>query len=290
MLKVSSVGIISKEGDSRAKKLARLTAKLLLDNGIEVTSYPNLRMQKVEHVSGVGEIGRSKVDIIITFSGDGTILSLIRSLNSTIPCLCVNVGGRGILAEIRPEEIKKTIDQIVRGDFTVERRLRILPTVGSRVLSPALNEVMLVRKSFSKTPSFTIELGRRARFAERMDGLIVTTPTGSTGHSFSYGSPFIEGTMSALIVTPLAPIHRFPAIVMQPTSVQVTADYALELVIDGQETHRLEKNVVASFRRHSKDAVFIRLQRAGPYRQLSNLIKLESNAILMQSGERFDKL
>ena len=290
MLKVSRAGVISKEGDSRAKKLARLTAKLLLDKGIGVTSYPNLRMQRVEHVSGVREIGKSRMDIIITFSGDGTILSLIRSLNSTIPCLCVNVGGRGVLAEIRPEEIEQTIDQIARGDFTVERRLRILPTVGSKVLSPALNEVMLVRKSFSKTPCITIELGHRARFSERMDGLIVTTPTGSTGHSFSYGSPFLEGTMSALIVTPLAPIHRFPAIVMHPTNVQVTSDYALELVIDGQETYRVEKNVTATFRRHTKDAVFIRLQRAGPYRQLSNLIKLENYAILMQAGERFDKL
>lgn len=277
MLKVSRVGVISKEGDHRSKTLARLTAKLLLDCGIEVTSYPNLRMRRVEHVSGVKEIGRSRMDIIITFSGDGTILRLIRSLNSTIPCLCVNVGGRGILAEIRPEQVEKAIEQIVSGDFTVERRLRILPKLGTRALSPALNEVMLVRKSFAKTPSFTIELGHHARFSQRMDGLIVTTPTGSTGHSFSYGSPFLEGTISALILTPLAPIHRFPAIVMDPTNVQVTADFALELVIDGQETFRVEKDVAITFRRHSRDAVFIRLQMAGPYRQLSNLINLEGN-------------
>jgi NAD+ kinase len=254
-----------------------MTARLLIDQGVAVTSFPNLRMPKVDHVSSAKDMGKSKVDLIITFSGDGTILRLFRSLDSTIPCLCVNVGGRGILAEIRPEQLGGLISRVVDGDFEVERRIRILPTIGSKPLSPALNEVILVRKSFAKTPSFTLILDHGAKFAERMDGVIITSPTGSTGHSFSYGSPFVQGTMPAFILTPLAPIHRFPTIVMSPTRLQISANFSLELVIDGQETYNVERNVWVKFHKHSKDAVFIRLKKAGPYRQLENIVSLESN-------------
>jgi NAD+ kinase len=254
-----------------------MTCQLLVDQGVAVTSFPNLRMPRTDHVSSAKDMGKSKLDLVITFSGDGTILRLFRSLDSTIPCLCVNVGGRGILAEMRPEQLGGLITKVVNGDFEIERRLRILPIVGSRPLSPALNEVMLVRKSFAKTPSFNLILGHGAEFAQRMDGVIVTSPTGSTGHSFSYGSPFVQGTMPAFILTPLAPIHRFPTIVMSPTSLQISANFSLELVIDGQETYNVKRNIWVKFRKHSKDAVFIRLRKAGPYRQLENIVSLESN-------------
>jgi NAD+ kinase len=275
-LKISRIGIISKEGDLLAKNAAKHTANLLVKNGLAVLSYPSLHMPKVDHVAGVRDLRGAKIDMIITFSGDGTILRVFRSLDSTVPCLCVNVGGRGILAELRPDEVEEAIKRILSGHFEIERRLRILPAIGSQALPPALNEVMLVRRSFAKTPSFLISLSHQAKFSQRMDGLIVTTPTGSTGHSFSYGSPFVEGTMSSFILTPLAPIYRFPTIVMDPTRLKVTSNFALELVIDGQETHRVEKDEEVAFRKHGKDAVFVRLQKAGSYRQLANMISLES--------------
>jgi NAD+ kinase len=275
-MKISRIGIISKEGDAAAREWAKEAAKLLLERGLAVTSFPNLRLKGVDHVPSVKEIG--KTDLVITFSGDGTILRLFRSLDSTIPCLCVNVGGRGILAETKPAEIKRFIERIVNGNFTVEKRLRISPSIGSRTLPPALNEVVLIRQSFAKTPAITIDLGSKAVFTQRMDGLIVTTPTGSTGHSFSYGSPFIQGTLGAFILTPLAPIYRFPPIILAPTKITVVSDYALQLVVDGQETFRVEKGETVSFRKHEKDAVFVRFDKAGAYRQLSNLISLENNS------------
>ncbi|MGA2875902.1 MAG: NAD(+)/NADH kinase [Nitrososphaerales archaeon] len=278
MLKISKIGLISKEGDATAKEWAKKTAKLLLENGFGVTGFPNIRMKGVDHVPSVRDIGKSKIDLVITFSGDGTILKLLRSLDSTIPCLCVNVGGRGILAETKPADIEKSIERIVKGSFTVEKRLRISPSIGSKTLPPALNEVVLVRQSFAKTPTFTIDLGSGAVFTQRMDGLIVTTPTGSTGHSFSYGSPFVQGTLDVLTLTPLAPIYRFPPIILAPTRIKVKGDYALQLVIDGQETFRVEADIEVSFKRNEKDAVFVRFEKAGAYRQLSNLISLENNS------------
>lgn len=251
---------------------------MLLEKGINVTCYPDLGISRVNHLNSFPKFARSRFDLVITFSGDGTILRLFRLLDSTIPCLCVNVGGRGILAEMKPEEVPSCINDVVSGNFHFESRIRISPSIGTRRLPPALNEVVLVRKSFAKTPTFEIKLKEDASFVRRMDGMILSTPTGSTGHSFSYGSPFLEGNMHVFALTPLAPIYRFPPMVLEPTPIKVRADYALQLVIDGQETYSVEKGTEVSFRKHTKDAVFIRLRKAGSYRQLSNFLSLESNS------------
>ena len=228
-------------------------------------------MKGVQHVPRVRELGKSSIDLFITFSGDGTILRLLRLLDSTVPCLCVNVGGRGILAEIKPDQIQKAITKIVKGEFNVEQRLRISPSVDGKKLPPALNEVLLIRKSFVRAPTFTIDFGKSTLFSQRMDGLMITTPTGSTGHSYSYGSPFAEGSLDVFLLTPLGPILRFPGMILPPTRVKVTANYALQLVIDGQDTFGVEAGFTTSFARHEKNAAFVRFDSTGPYRQLKNM-------------------
>lgn len=270
-LKISNIGLISKEGETVAKNFAKQAAKILIGHGVGVVSFPDLHMKGVQHVSRVKELGKSNIDLLMTFSGDGTILRLLRLLNSTTPCLCVNVGGRGILAEIKPDQIQKAIAKIMKGEFSVEQRLRILPSVNGHKLPPALNEVLLIRKSFAKAPTFTIDFGKGAVFSQRMDGLMITTPTGSTGHSYSYGSPFAEGSLEVFLLTPLGPILRFPRIILPPTKIKVTANYALQLVIDGQDTLGVEAGVTTSFVRHEKSAAFVRFDSTGPYRQLKNM-------------------
>jgi NAD+ kinase len=270
-MKISKVGIISKEGHGEAKEIAKDVAALLISNGITVTSFPNLHMKGVDHVRTVAEIGKSKIDLVITVSGDGTILRLLRLLDSTLPCLCINVGGRGILAEIKPDQIKFALRKIEEGDFHTEKRLRISPSIENKILPPALNEVFIVRQSLSKTPLFTIDLDHGTVFSQRMDGLMISTPTGSTGHSFSYGSPFLEGSLQVFAIMPIAPINRFPTIISSTGKIRVLGNYSLKLVIDGQDTFGVEADTYVSFKKHEKEAVFVRFDRAGPYRQLKNL-------------------
>ena len=270
-MKISKIGIISKEGHGEAKEISRDIAETLLANGFSIVSYPNLHMKGVDHVRSVREIGNSKTDLAITVSGDGTILRLLRLLDSTLPCLCVNVGGRGILAEIKPDQIKFALKKIEDGDFHIERRLRITPSFETRNLPPALNEVIVIRQSLSKTPLFTIDLDHGTVFSQRMDGIIVGTPTGSTGHSYSYGAPFIDGSLQVFSLTPMGCINRFPMIITSPGRIRMLANYSLSIVIDGQDTFALEADTYVSFKKHDKEAVFVRFDRAGPFRQLKNL-------------------
>jgi NAD+ kinase len=270
-LKVSKIAIISKEGHGEAKEIARDIAELLMSDGIGITSFPNLHMKGVDHVRSVGEVGKSKFDLVITVSGDGTILRLLRLMDSTIPCLCVNVGGRGILAEIKPDQIKFALRKIEEGDYHIEKRLRISPSLENRQLPPALNEVLVMRRSLSKTPLFTIDLDHGTVFSQRMDGLLISTPTGSTGHSYSYGSPFLEGSLQVFALTPIAPLNPFPVIVMSPPKIRIMGNYSLSVVIDGQDNFNIDADTYVSFKKHDKEASFVRFDRAGPFRQLKNL-------------------
>jgi NAD+ kinase len=228
-------------------------------------------LRGVDHVSSVDEVGKSKTDLIVTVSGDGTILRLLRLLDTTIPCLCVNVGGRGILAEIKPDQIKFALRKIEEGDYHIEKRLRISPSLENRPLPPALNEVLVSRRSLSKTPLFTVDLDHGTMFSQRMDGLLISSPTGSTGHSYSYGSPFLEGSLEVFAITPIGPINRFPVIIMPPSKIRVLGNYSLAVVIDGQDTFNIDADTYVSFKKHDKAAVFVRFDRAGPFRQLKNL-------------------
>lgn len=271
-LKISRVAIISKEGHSEAKEVAKDIAKSLLEKGLSLTSFPNLHLKNVEHVAKVNDVRTSKVDLVITVSGDGTILRMLRILDSAVPCLCVNVGGRGIMAEVKPDQVNRSMERILRGDFILERRARISPSFKRHTLPPALNEVFVLRQSVTKTPIFSIDFGSEAEFTQRMDGVLVSTPTGSTGHSYSYHSPFIDGSLDVFMITPVGTITGFPTVVRNASStLRLMATSALQLVIDGQDVFAVESNSYVEFKKHERDAIFVRFNEAGPFRQLKNL-------------------
>ncbi len=264
--------MITKEGHGEAKEVARDIAQALLDRGLSVTSFPNLHLKGVDHVPNVKQVGARKIDLIVTVSGDGTILRMLRVLDNTTPCLCVNVGGRGILSEIKPEQARVAIDKILKGDMTIEKRLRIKSEFEGTVFPPALNEVHLVKQTLAHTPNFTIDLDSGAVFTQRMDGILISTPTGSTGHSYSYGASFLEGSLDSFMITPEGSINRFPVIVKRANSpVRVLGSFALHLIIDGQDVFGVEADTFVTFRKHERDANFVRFDTAGSFRQLKNL-------------------
>ena len=97
------------------------------------------------------------------------------------------------------------------------------------------------------------------------------TSTGSTGHAYSYGSPFLEGSLQVFAITPVAPIVSFPVIITSTSRIRVLGNYSLNIVIDGQDSFNIEADTYVSFKKHDKEAVFVRFDRAAPFRQLKNL-------------------
>jgi NAD+ kinase len=105
---------------------------------------------------------------------------------------------------------------------------------------------------------------------QRMDGIVVSTPTGSTGHSFSVGGPVLHEGMSCLILTPIASVNRMPQVVIPMKEILLRSTHESHLILDGQETFKVHADEPINILRSSDNAVFLRLQKKG-MRQLTKL-------------------
>lgn len=181
----------------------------------------------------------SSYHLFFSIGGDGTILksiTFVRDLN--IPIVGINTGRLGFLATIQKENIAESISEILEGDYHVSERtlLSIETDPGHQEIVPlnfALNEVAVNRKNTTSMIKVETFINDKYLTSYWSDGLIVATPTGSTGYSLSCGGPIIDPTNDCIILTPIAP-HNLSA---RPLVVQ--GDSKITLKVSGREKEYL---------------------------------------------------
>jgi NAD+ kinase len=191
-----------------------------------------------DHFSTFEELD-SSYDLFFSIGGDGTILktaTYIRDLN--IPIAGINTGRLGFLATIKKEEIALSIDKILSGHYQISKRSLLEATFNDNTailgeLNFALNEIAVNRKNTTSMISVTTELNGEPLTNYWADGLIVATPTGSTGYSLSCGGPVITPKTSSIVITPIAPhnLNARPLIVPDTT--------VITLKVSGREEQHL---------------------------------------------------
>ncbi len=265
------VAIVSKVGSKESEDAAVTTAHLFIENGSNVYTISPVRVDGAQYVETLDDLKpMRKLDLIVTLGGDGTTLRAFRSIENETPILTINVGGnRGILSEITLDEMKDAIQQIKKGRFSLDKRTRIVASVAGQDLPPALNEVYISRTTLTKTAEIEIRF-RNDTVKQKMDGLILATPSGSTGHSFSLGGPILHESLDVLIITPVAPVYRLASLVVPDQKIQVICSHDCSVVVDAQVIKNVEYGDIITIRRHKKRAVFIRLKKRG-LRQMSKL-------------------
>jgi NAD+ kinase len=146
-----------------------------------------------------------RIDLLLAFGGDGTILQAAAFVgNSEIPILGVNLGRLGFLAEVPPDELQDGIDRLLRGEYTVERRMMLEAVVASHP-EPirALNDLVLEKEMSARVVEVEVRV-EGYRLAEFLaNGLIFSTPTGSTGYALSAGGPILHSSLDAFLVVPV---------------------------------------------------------------------------------------
>jgi NAD+ kinase len=171
----------------------------------------------------------SSFDLFFTLGGDGTILRSITYIrDSNIPVVGVNIGRLGFLATIKKEEISEAIEALCANDFTIKERsllaVKTLPENESiQELSYALNEVTLSRKDTASMITIETYLDDEYLTSYWADGLIISTPTGSTGYSLSCGGPVITPQAKSYVLTPVAPhnLNARPLIISDNTKIRM---------------------------------------------------------------------
>jgi len=184
------------------------------------------------------------VDLLLVLGGDGTLLSVARLVGARdVPILGVNLGGLGFLTEVTLEELYPTLDAVIQGTYEVTQRILLSATVhrqGERIAEYiALNDAVINKGALARMIELETHIDGQYVTTFRADGLILSTPTGSTAYSLAAGGPIVYPTLRALVVTPICPhtLNFRPIVIPDAAKVEIVQGSANEnayLTLDGQ--------------------------------------------------------
>jgi NAD+ kinase len=269
-LELHNVALVSKVGSKESEDAVKKVAKKLLAKKAKVYTVSPVEVGGAKKVNDLEDLKATKLDLTITLGGDGTTLRTFRYLENEVPNLAINVGGnRGILSEITLPEIDTAINQIIADKIFLDKRIRVVASCGGQDFPPALNEIYINRENLTKTSLFEIKF-QSDTVTQKMDGVIVATPSGSTGHSYSLGGPILHESLDVLIITPVAPVNKLPSIVVPDEKIEITSNHDSNIIMDAQVIKTARFDEVITIRKYKKHAVFVRLKKQG-LRQMSKL-------------------
>jgi NAD+ kinase len=218
MAKFSTVAVIGKRGDARAAGALQAVAQLLLDRqkagALSAVLAPADNRQDM---SGSGlqfvplaELAQ-RAELAIVVGGDGTLLGAGRALAPHgVPILGVNQGRLGFMVDVKPEDIGETLDAVLRGELAIEERLlleaRLHRADSSELpLLRAVNDVVVRNQASIRMLEFETWIDNEFISQHRADGIVISTPTGSTAYALSGGGPVLHPSVSAIALVPICP-------------------------------------------------------------------------------------
>ena len=139
----------------------------------------------------------------------------------------------------------------------------------ARSFPPALNEIYITRANLTRTANMMIKF-QSDTVTHKMDGVMVSTPSGSTGHSFSLGGPILHESLDVLIITPVAPMYRLASIVVPDDKIEIIPSHDCNMVMDAQVIRSAGYDETITIKKYGKRAVFVRLKKRG-LRQMSKM-------------------
>ncbi len=267
---INNIVLVTRYNSAEAESIAIKVAHLVRKRGVNVYTISPLSIESAKRLDSEDELRHIKLELAIAIGGDGTTLRTVRWLSNAVPVFSIKLAGsRGILAEITPEQLEPALDSIFSNSFYLEKRMRIYASINGHEFPPALNEILINRINVTRTPTYTIRFAQD-ELKQRMDGVIISTPTGSTGHSLSLGGPVLHENLNALVITPLSSVNRMPPLVVTTEPIEVRSNGDSSIIVDGQSTFETKSEQDIRIARYEHDAVFLRFKSKG-LRQLAKL-------------------
>jgi NAD+ kinase len=256
------VGIVAKLHSPTSRGAAKRLFSLLARRKVRTLCDP-------ETARFLGQKGKGRtlptltasVDLMLVLGGDGTMLGVARNMaRRVVPVLGVNLGSLGFLTETRLEEMESVLDEVLQGRFEVEARMMLHASLvrGRRKISGhrLLNDVVINKSALARILEMNVKIDRQFVATYHSDGLIVSTPTGSTAYSLSAGGPIVLPSLQAFCITPICPhaLTNRPLVVPDSVRIEVTLESGAENVyctMDGQVGFPMKAGDRLSVRRSS---------------------------------------
>jgi len=276
---IASVTIVAKRRASEARMAARRCSRLLERRGVTVTFDPEtaraLGRRRSSRVLG----GRATPpDLYVVIGGDGTLLMVARSIAAQPrPILGVNLGGLGFLTETGPDEMEEMLEEILTGRWDLDRRSGLEVTVvraGRTIMRQmTLNDAVINKSALARIIEIGLSIDREQVTSYKSDGLIISTPTGSTAYSLSAGGPIVHPNLKAFLITPICPhtLSMRPLVVPDDSLAELTlrtGDSEVYLTLDGQVGHPLKTKDRVRVRRSRQPILMIRSRRTSYFEVL----------------------
>jgi NAD+ kinase len=248
MKKVKRVGLVIKPHAPRIEKILAELIRYLEGKGIECL-LEEVAAQKLKRGKGLPrEKLPEKVELLVVLGGDGTLLSIAHlAAQKNVPVLGVNMGDLGFLTGVPLEEMYLTLDAFLGGDEKVVSLRRMLEAKAKNNVYYCLNDVVINKGALARMIQCKIWIDKKDVVTLRSDGLIISTPTGSTAYSLAAGGPIIQPSIPAVIIAPICPhtLSFRPMVVSSASMIKIrllTEGEEVYLTLDGQRGNPLVKN------------------------------------------------
>ncbi len=282
---MNRIGIVAKRNKPEAVAIASHLVEWLQTKKIDVylEGEKGKLLTPTLPEGGWKSIGREEipddVQMIIVLGGDGTLLSVARQVwNKNIPILGVNLGGLGFLTEITLDELYPVLERVVRDDYEVNEREVLSAGVirrGGRIAEfIVLNDAVINKGALARIIDLETTINGDYLSTFRSDGLIISTPTGSTAYNLSAGGPIVYPSLHTIIITPICPHTLTIRPIIIPDDVKIRAllksrDEEVTLTLDGQQGFTLEFEDVVEVKKAEGRILLIK----SPYRHYFELLR-----------------
>jgi len=235
-----------------------------------------------EQVLARGALG-AKVDLLIVFGGDGTLLSAARALGGhDVPILGVNLGGLGFLTSVTLEELYPALEQVLEEKHRTSNRMMLDAEIQRKgepsEVQCALNDAVANKGERARMLDFDVHVDGHHVGRYRADGLIVATPTGSTAYSLAAGGPIVDPSLDAFIITPICPHMLTNRPLVIPATSQIDLDFTaaekpLFVTLDGQISLELEPTDRVRITKSAKRVALVRPPNKSYFQILRNKLR-----------------
>jgi NAD+ kinase len=278
---IRTVGLVAKYQERKAAQMVRWLIPWLKKRGKKVCVENGLARAGAQSCSK--KEMALKADLIISLGGDGTLLNIAPLVERPeVPILGVNLGALGFITEVAVDELEPVLSKTLSGDYEVEKRMtlevRVLGKNGRAHKFRVLNDVVIAKGARSRIIDLETYIGKDYLCTYRADGLIISTPTGSTAYSLAAAGPILEPTLGAIVLAPICPhtlTHR-PIVVPSNAVIRVTLRSFGDTVIlipDGQQGMRLNNGDRVEARDYGLPVSLIKLPSRSYYEILREKLK-----------------
>ncbi|WP_418179695.1 NAD(+)/NADH kinase [Aliarcobacter lanthieri] len=274
--KIEKIGVVLRPESPELKEVYEKIEELFLQKEIPLILEDNSAAMIERNGINFEDLCKN-VDFLISVGGDGTLLGVVRkAFKYDLPVLGINLGTLGFLTDLSMEQLPKFIDDLMINNYKINSRMIIEGSIKDKKFV-AFNDIVISRKNLSSMLKVKAKIDKKAFNTYFGDGLIVSTPSGSTAYNLSVGGPIVYPLTEAFIITPIAPhsLTQRPIVVPADFEIEFKVPNSSEavVIVDGQEMYELKKDEILNIKIATKKAKMLHRSSRDFFKVLSEKLR-----------------